>query len=452
MADHGGSQHGIARTSRVRTEEQRQRDLGRIAKYRELEDQARALASRGEHSTPELFQITTKLLRLNPEYYTIWNARRRCLISGSFSNSSAGSSRSKGSSTTSATPNTAPSSAKCSSPSSATTPPGPGPQTAGKSGTTADDAGDEASNPIENHEATPTPAEAKAPAAEATQTTEATEAQDLSVIKSELAFTIPLLLESPKCYWIWSYRLWILEQAIARLPARQARKVWEEELGLVSMMLGRDRRNFHAWGYRRHVVDQLESTALHGSSMVETEFAYTDSMIKTDLSNFSAWHRRSRLIPRLLEERGADAQTRREFFNQELELIHNALNVGPEDQSLWYYHQFLVLNLVSPNQPNPTTPSQALIVPDLPLADRIGYLTSEINLIDELLEDYDDVKSIYEALFEYRLYQTQLEGRQPDEREKEELARWLGKLKQLDPMRSGRWADLEKEVGLGVYM
>lgn len=44
----------------------------------------------------------------------------------------------------------------------------------------------------------------------------------------------------------------------------------------------------------------------------------------------------------------------------------------------------------------------------------------------------------------------QLEERQPDEREKEELARWLGKLKQLDPMRSGRWADLEKEVGLGA--
>lgn len=80
-------------------------------------------------------------------------------------------------------------------------------------------------------------------------------------------------------------------------------------------MLAKDRRNFHAWGYRRHVVAQLESESLRGSSMAEAEFAYTDRMINGDLSNFSAWHGRSKLIPRLLEERGAGDAERKKFLD-----------------------------------------------------------------------------------------------------------------------------------------
>lgn len=121
--------------------------------------------------------------------------------------------------------------------------------------------------------------------------------------------------------------------------------------------------------------------------------------------------------------------------------IRNALNVGPEDQSLWYYHQFLVLNLVAPGQ----HPAMTL---NFTREDRVAYLTREIDEIKELLEDYDDVKLIYEGLFEYTLYLCQLEERQPDEIERANLVAWLGKLKQLDPMRNGRWADLEKEYGL----
>lgn len=283
----------------MRTDEQKQRDLERIAKYRGLEDQVRALTSQGDFSA-ETFQLTSKLLRLNPEYYTIWNARRRCLISGSFSRPSAGSSCSRACSSTSRTATTAPSSTSCSSSSSAATPPGPASRTAGTSGTTAD----------------PNPETRRDDHDDEAATAAAAEAQDLSTIKSELGFTIPLLLESPKCYWIWSYRLWILQQAIARLRVPLARKIWEEELGLATKMLGKDRRNFHAWGYRRHVVAQLESPSLEGSSMVEAEFAYTDRMIQSDLSNFSAWHSRSKLIPRLLDERGADDAARRAFLDK----------------------------------------------------------------------------------------------------------------------------------------
>ena len=129
-------------------------------------------------------------------------------------------------------------------------------------------------------------------------------------------FTVPLLIEFPKCYWIWDYRRWILLQAIQRLPVEVARRIWEEELGLVGKMLSKDRRNFHAWGYRRHVVAQLEHAELNGQSMVESEFEYTTKMIHVDLSNFSAWHNRSQMIPRLLDERKADDASRTEFLEK----------------------------------------------------------------------------------------------------------------------------------------
>lgn len=151
---------------------------------------------------------------------------------------------------------------------------------------------------------------------------------DADVLRSELGFTIPLLLESPKCYWIWKYRLWLLQETIERLDVQMARRVWEEELGLASKMLTKDKRNFHAWGYRRKVVAKLESAELDGKSMVEPEFEYTYKMIGVDLSNFSAWHNRSKLIPRLLDERGADAAARKDFletgkliFTDDIELI-----------------------------------------------------------------------------------------------------------------------------------
>ncbi|KAL2016019.1 hypothetical protein VTK56DRAFT_4349 [Thermocarpiscus australiensis] len=433
MAEQGGSQHGIARTSRVRTEEQRLRDLDRIKKYRELEDQVRSRVSQHDYS-PEVFQLTSKLLRLNPEYYTIWNVRRRSLISGLFSRRSAASSCSKASSSSSPIATTTTSSEECSSLSSAVTPPNPASQTAGRSGTTADSEGRAVAG-LPDVPAISTGDEAAAAAAAAA------EKQDLDIIKSELSFTIPLLLESPKCYWIWSYRLWILGQAIERLRAAVARQIWETELGLASKMLAKDRRNFHAWGYRRHVVAQLEGPALGGSSMVEVEFKYTESMIHMDLSNFSAWHSRSKLIPRLLDERGADDEARRKLLDEELDKIRQAINVGPEDQSLWYYHQFLMLNIVCPG-------GRATFIPAFTLQDRVTYVTREIEEIKELLEDYSDVQLIYEALFDYTLYLCQLEERQPNASERADLVAWLEELKLLDPMRRGRWADLERDCGL----
>ncbi|KAI1397468.1 protein prenylyltransferase [Hypoxylon fuscum] len=406
--------HGAPRTNRAApTEERRKQDLEKITKYRELEDSIRAQASTSNYDS-NLFQLTSKLLRLNPEYYTIWNVRRRCLISGLLSAPSGGSSPSKASPNTSRNDTTNPSLDSSLPSSSDAIPPDRDSRIAGKSGTTV-----ESSSHIQQQEIEKNHVEA-----------------DVNVLQSELAFTIPLLLEFPKCYWIWKYRKWLLEQATARLPVSAARKIWETELALASKMLGKDRRNFHAWGYRRYVVDALESSSLDGKSMVEEEFAYTEKMIRGDLSNFSAWHNRSQLILRLLDERNADDAARKAFLEKEFELVREALNVGPEDQSLWYYHQYIMSQIVS-DVGKPT------IAPALTIGERVAYVREEIDNIKDLLEDYDDIKWIYEALLVYTIALKGLVGQQGGD----DPNQWLAKVRKLDPMRAGRWDDIEKQLG-----
>lgn len=139
-------------------------------------------------------------------------------------------------------------------------------------------------------------------------------------IVDDLAFLLPLLRKFPKCYWIWNYRLWLLDEASRLLPSAATYQLWQKELGLVSKMLSLDSRNFHGWGYRRKVIAALEQLSIAANpsttSMIETEFEYTTRMIETNLSNFSAWHRRSKLIPKLLEGRNATHAERCHFLDQ----------------------------------------------------------------------------------------------------------------------------------------
>lgn len=114
--------------------------------------------------------------------------------------------------------------------------------------------------------------------------------------------------------------------------------------------------------------------------------------------------------------------------------------MDPEDQSLWYYHQFLVLGVVESR-------ASGAIAPHLASTDRRLYLSTEIASIRELLEDYPDVKRVYEALVEYSIALWQLDGRLPRQEEREDVAGWLGKLRALDPKRNGRWDDLEGQLG-----
>ncbi|POS88243.1 hypothetical protein EPUL_000069 [Erysiphe pulchra] len=385
--------HGVARPATVisRTEQEKAREIKEIQEYRELENTLRVKVAEQGY-TLETFNLTSKLLKKNPEYYTLWNIRRRVLLYSLFSTSLSTSLHSSEQATISATSCTL--------------------QTL-------------------HHAAKPEP--------ECQEHDKEQENHVLRLITSDLEFLFPIMLKFPKCYWIWNYRLWLLQQANERLNPKTSRELWTKEMKLVAKMLTKDSRNFHGWGYRRIVVAQLESSKLKGSSMVESEFEYTTKMINAPngLSNFSAWHWRSKLIPHLLNERGLDSSARRQFLNNEFDLIISAMYTDsyPYQQSAWFYYQFLMTALMEPDLCH--------IVLDFNTRERCEYVQQQLEVLKEMLDGAEDCKWIYNALIDYTLALRQLEKRKLLSGDKLDCKIWLKALKALDPFRIGRWDDFE---------
>ncbi|KAF2866118.1 geranylgeranyl transferase type 2 subunit alpha [Massariosphaeria phaeospora] len=351
--------HGVSRTAAAteRSEEARRKELQQIAAYKDLTDLVNAKISERQY-TLEVLGLSTKLLNENPEYYTIWNHRRRIL-------------------------------GALLSPQLSDTAPHKDPN---------------------------------------------------ELVQDDLQLTFTLLRKFPKCYWIWNHRDWLLRTAESVPGASNARTLWAGELQLIGKMLHADSRNFHAWSYRRFVVAQIErlappTTEASSQSLVESEFEYTTKMIKTNLSNFSAWHSRSKILPRLLKERTATAASRRALLASELSLICSAINTDPFDQSIWYYHQYLMSTI------SPACPAHNRLVLDLSNGERQEHYEHEMEYIREILDDETDCKWIYEALLYLASAYLEVEGG-TQAFSTRDMRGWLDQLKRLDPLRKGRWEDL----------
>ncbi|KAI4178349.1 MAG: hypothetical protein L6R41_008429 [Letrouitia leprolyta] len=278
-------------------------------------------------------------------------------------------------------------------------------------------------------------------------------------IVDDLAFLLPLLRKFPKCYWIWNYRLWLLDEASRLLSSADVYQLWQKELGLVGKMLSLDSRNFHGWGYRSRVIEELEKLSLKADSAnfsrTESEFDYTTRMIESNLSNFSAWHRRSKLIPRLLDERNARHAARKDFLDRgqsrsinlagqltrstELELIQRALWADPDskDQSLWFYHRYLISNFESAQ-------NVYAFVPDLSVTDKLDHIKAQIEDLQEMLDGAETCKWIYQRLLDLALIGKSLQGQWPVESSLVES--WIDNVTKLDPLRKGRWDDLKLQL------
>lgn len=232
----------------------------------------------------------------------------------------------------------------------------------------------------------------------------------------------------------------------------------------------RDSRNFHGWDYRRTVVAEIEKlqdeeTKADGreerngkaataedraKDLIESEYEYTTKMVRAKWSNFSAWHYRSVVLPRLLGLRQASPEDRRRMFDAELSFLKNALMLDPYDQSLWYYHEYLMSLILSSGgnekgQPDSHAPAKHWV--SFSNHDREEYLKLELEEIKELLEDPNvhDCKWVYFHLLLYvheyleieagnRLITTQ------------EMTAYFTNLKRLDPLRSRRWQDWEQKM------
>jgi len=140
--------------------------------------------------------------------------------------------------------------------------------------------------------------------------------------EKELHFLEGALMKNPKAYTTWEHRLWTV---------RKHGAVAAKELALCDKFLKFDERNFHCWGYRRHMA------ALAGASAAD-ELAFTDTKVDNNFSNYSAWHSRTKLLPQVHQEREALHAA----LAEEFEKVQAAFFTEPDDQSCWFYHQWLV--------------------------------------------------------------------------------------------------------------
>lgn len=121
----------------------------------------------------------------------------------------------------------------------------------------------------------------------------------------------------------------------------------------------------------------------------------------------------------------------------ELSLIQEALYTDPYDQSLWFYHQYLMCtfdrHLCQDTMAPHLTPDQGL-----------EYITGEVDKILEMLDGAEDCKWIYQSLIQLSTMYKASSGSWPDQAAS--IRDWLSELRKLDPLRTGRWTDLDRAL------
>lgn len=234
------------KTSKEQEEEQKIKEREKAYHYRHLNQKLFGLRPtiKSTENHEEFFKLTTELLLINPDSYTVWNIRREALLAH-----------------------------------------------------------------IEKHEE-----------------------DSASILKDEQSFTIDCLRKNEKSYSVWQHRIWILSQ----MPKSE----YEAEILLCNSFLAKDERNFHCWDYRSYICDLARTDLVR-------ELEFTTEKIRSNFSNFSAWHRRHKLLIKglsLPEDDCPQACNLRKIWSSEYELILNALFTDPSDQSPWLYHNWLIKN------------------------------------------------------------------------------------------------------------
>jgi len=156
----------------------------------------------------------------------------------------------------------------------------------------------------------------------------------------EVELTAQCLMANPKSYGAWHHRCYSLDQM--KSPP------WDRELLLCEKFLSADERNFHCWDYRQIAASRLE--AVNGkAATAEKELEFTMEKINNNFSNYSAWHYRSKLLPKVYPRNdNVDEKylhiVEESVHHSELELVQNAAFTDPDDSSAWFYHTWLLGN------------------------------------------------------------------------------------------------------------
>lgn len=77
--------------------------------------------------------------------------------------------------------------------------------------------------------------------------------------------------------------------------------------------------------------------AVKAKNPLESELAFSTELIRRNFSNYSAWHYRTIILPRMYPDAIPEAQIKEDFG-----FVINAIAADVDDQSAWFYSQFLI--------------------------------------------------------------------------------------------------------------
>jgi hypothetical protein len=174
----------------------------------------------------------------------------------------------------------------------------------------------------------------------------------------------------------------------------------------------------HGWNYRIWLVNWANVS-------VVDEFDFTTLKIYQNFSNYSAWQRRSNILPKYLETLENSHQIE-SILRNEVEMCRNAAWTEPADQSIWFYQRWLFDQL----------PKLIPYYKDLLL----GLACEQAKSICELIVEEDYGSSVALAMSFIRFVNISVLKDENDKRTEE----YLNRLKEADPLRSNHWESLTK--------
>lgn len=195
--------------------------------------------------------------------------------------------------------------------------------------------------------------------------------------KKELLLTAFALRNHPKAYAAWQHRLWLLKDRTIcdRLSSQVQKNGVLEEEQISRQMLMKDPRNFHIWAHRMRIRLILSSNSASQSEQLErNELVFVEDKINDDFANYSAWHHRSVLLPRVRFQPDSDIA---QHIREELHYVRQAFYTEPDVQSMWFYHRWLLAGA-------PARGAQVTLDEDI--------LKDELSAVEELLELEPDAK------------------------------------------------------------
>lgn len=274
-------------------------------------------------------------------------------------------------------------------------------------------------------------------------------------LSHDLRLTMTQLKIYPKCYWIWNHRTWCLQQLQLHGEAN-----WEYELAIVLKLLEMDSRNFHGWHYRRYVVQNMESNAVGSAETVDdkslvelsinlTEFAYTTSKINKNISNFSAWHNRTKIMPKIFNilEKPLDKLSLSKENTQllllfsspydmlmyELDLVKTGMYMDSDDTSVWLYLQWLLTDEIFVGAFDDKAAYLDLLTTQLKDVQELNELEK-----DDSSTNSDHVWCLKTIVFIKGLIKKASKSEQMLD---DDIVEHLNKLVVLDPLRRGHYLD-----------